>query len=229
MAQGRNDVRKRVWPMRWYQRFVVLLVSMMCISSSVLAGADEDYQAGVKSFRDGDVVGAMTPLRSASLAGHAKAQALLAEILDRTDFDEDAIALYRKSAAQGEPDGMFGLGVMVAAGEGTKKDVLAGREWILKAAEKGLALAVNVVAQAYLKGELGYIEADRNTPEALTWIKRAAANEYLPAIDALAAAYTTGSGLPVEVDRVLAEQFQSQANRIRNIDPSKGKKKQRRM
>lgn len=215
--------------MRWRQRLVVLFVSMTCIASSVLAGADEDYQAGVKSFRDGDVVGAMTPLRAASLAGHAKAQALLAEILDRTDFDEDAIALYRKSAAQGEPDGMFGLGVMVAAGEGTKKDVLAGREWILKAAEKGLPLAVNVVAQAYLRGELGYNEADRNTPEALTWIKRAATNEYLPAIDALAAAYTTGNGLPVEVDRIQAEQYQVLANRIRNIDPGKGKKKQRRM
>lgn len=214
--------------MKWCQR-AVLISGVICFSSGVLAGSDEDYQAGVKSFRDGDVVGAMTPLRAASLAGHAKAQALLAEILDRTDFDEDAIALYRKSAAQGEPDGMFGLGVMVAAGEGTKKDVLGGREWILKAADKGLVLAVNVIAQAYLKGELGYNEADRNRPEALTWIKRAASNEYLPAIDALAAAYTTGSGLPVEVDRVLAEQYQAQANRIRNIDPNKGKKKQRRM
>ena len=215
--------------MRWRQRVVVLLFGMTCISSDALAGADEDYQAGVKSFRDGDVVGAMTPLRAASLAGHAKAQALLAEILDRTDFDEDAIALYRKSAAQGEPDGMFGLGVMVAAGEGTKKDVLAGRDWILKAADTGLVLAVNVVAQAYLKGELGYKEADRNTLEALTWIKRAAANEYLPAIDALAAAYATGSGLLVEVDRIQSEQYLAQANRIRNIDPGKGKKKQRRM
>lgn len=215
--------------MRWRQWVVVLLVSTTGVSLNVLAGADEDYQAGVKSFRDGDVVGAMTPLRAASLAGHAKAQALLAEILDRTDFDEDAIALYRQSAAQGEPDGMFGLGVMVAAGEGTKKDVQAGREWILKAADKGLALAVNVIAQAYLKVELGYSEADRNTPEALIWIKRAASNEYLPAIDALVVAYTTGSGLPVEMDRIQAEQYQAQANRIRNIDPGKGKKKLRRM
>jgi len=208
----------------------VLLVSgLMCVSSAVLAGSEEDYQAGVKSFRDGDVVGAMTPLRAASLAGHAKAQALLAEILDRTDFDEDAVALYRKSAAQGDPGGMFGLGAMIAAGEGAKKDLLLGREWILKAAEKGLVIAVNVVAQAYLRGDLGYTEADRNTQEALNWLKLAATNEYLPAIDALVAAYSTGTGLPVEVDRVLAEQYQAQANRIRNIDPNKAKKKQRRV
>ncbi|MBS1142914.1 MAG: hypothetical protein H6R14_320 [Proteobacteria bacterium] len=217
--------------MQWMKCFPKSLVvaGLLFWTTAVLAGPDEDYQAGVKSFRDGDVVGAMTPLRSASLAGHAKAQALLAEILDRTDFDEDAVALYRQSAAQGEPEGMFGLGVMVAAGEGTKKDVLAGREWILKAASKGLVLAVNVVAQAYLRGELGFGEADRNSPEALAWIKQAASNEYLPAIDALAAAYSTGSGLAVEVDRTQAEQYQALANRIRNIDPGKGKKKQRRM
>jgi TPR repeat protein len=229
MAQVRNEVRKQELLIMKSCRKYAFIAGVFCISASALAGPDEDYQAGVKSFRDGDVVGAMTPLRSASLAGHAKAQALLAEILDRTDFDEDAIALYRLSAAQGEPDGMFGLGVMTASGEGTRKDVLAGRDWILKAADKGLVLAVNVVAQAYLKGELGYGDADRNTPEALLWIKRAAANEYLPAIDALAAAYATGSGLAVEADRAQAESYQAQANRIRNIDPNKGKKKQRRM
>jgi len=124
---------------------------------------------------------------------------------------------------------MFGIGVMTAAGEGTKKELLLGREWILKAAEKGLVMAVNVVAQAYLRGDLGYTEADRNTQEALNWLKLAATNEYLPAIDALVAAYSTGTGLPVEVDRVLAEQYQAQANRIRNIDPNKAKKKQRRV
>lgn len=206
-----------------------LLFGILLFPVWALAGPEEDYQAGLKSFRNGDVVGAMTPLRGASLAGHAKAQALLAEILDRTDFDEDAIALYRKSAEQGEPDGMFGLGVMIASGEGTKKDLLVGRGWIYKAAEKGQVMAINVIAQAYLKGELGYTEADRNTPEALVWIKRAAASDYLPAIDALAAAYATGSGLSVATDRELADQYQAQANRIRNIDSAKGKKKQRRM
>ncbi|MBS1197900.1 MAG: hypothetical protein H6R18_1685 [Proteobacteria bacterium] len=209
---------------------MLFLSGVLLFSASAIAGPEEDYQAGVKSYRDGDVVGAMVPLRAASLAGHAKAQALLGEILDRTDFDEDAIVLFRKSAEQGEPDGMLGLGVMISSGEGTKKDILLGRDWILKAAEKGQLLAINVIAQAYLKGELGYTEADRTTPAALNWIKLAAASDYLPAIDALALAYATGSGLAVSADRALAEQYQAQANRIRNIDPAaKGKKKQRRM
>lgn len=212
-----------------FARCLCLASGLVIFSAALHAAAEDDYQSGLKSYRNGDIVGAMAPLRQASLEGHAKAQALLAEILDRTDFDEDAIALYRKSAAQGDLDGMFGLGVMIVSGEGTKKDLLAGRAWILKAAESGHVLATNAIAQAYLKGELGFAEADRNTPDALNWAKRAADNDYLPAIDALAAAYAGGNALGVQVDRTLSEHYQAQANRIRNLDPGKGKKKQRRL
>lgn len=212
-----------------FARCLCLASGLVVFSAALHAAAEDDYQSGLKSYRNGDIVGAMAPLRQASLEGHAKAQALLAEILDRTDFDEDAIALYRKSAAQGDLDGMFGLGVMIVSGEGTKKDLLAGRAWILKAAESGHVLATNAIAQAYLKGELGFAEADRNTPDALNWAKRAADNDYLPAVDALAAAYASGNALGVQVDRTLSEHYQAQANRIRNLDPGKGKKKQRRL
>lgn len=208
-------------------RSLSLFALLACLGGSVLAEPEEDYQAGLKSHSVGDIVGAMSPLRRAALAGHAKAQALLAEILDRTDFDEDAVDLYRKAAAQGDPDGMFGLGTMIVSGEGVKKDPAAGRVWIQKAAELGHLQAINVMAQGYIKAELGISPAERDTPEALAWVKRAAANEYLPAIDALAAAYATGNGYGLAVDRALADQYQAQANRIRNVDPAK-KKKQRR-
>ena len=212
-----------------FARGLCLASGLVLFSCSLFAAAEDDYQAGLKSYRNGDIVGAMAPLRQASLEGHAKAQALLAEILDRTDFDEDAIVLYRKSAEQGDLDGMFGLGVMIVSGEGTKKDLLAGRAWILKAAESGQVQAINAIAQGYLKGDLGYTDAERNTPDALRWVKRAAENDYLPAIDALVAAYGSGNALGVAVDRGLSEQYQAQANRIRSLDPGKGKKKQRRL
>lgn len=201
---------------------------LACLGGSAIAGPEEDFQAGAKSLSVGDVVGSMTPLRRAALAGHAKAQVMLAEILDRSEFDDEAVDLYRKAAEQGNIDGMFGLGAMTVAGEGIKKDVAAGRAWILKAAEQGQPQAINVIAQAYLNAELGMTAADRETPEALAWVKRAAANDYLPAIDALTAAYASGNGLGVAADRGLAEQYQAQANRIRNVEPGK-KKKQRRM
>lgn len=202
---------------------------IMMVSAGAIAGPDEDYAAGFKSFQQNDIVGAMGPLRSAANAGHAKAQVLLAEILDRSEFDEDAVALYRKAADQGDPDGMFGLGAMTAAGEGTKKDVLEGRRWILKAAERGHKQAINVMAQAYVKGELGLSDADRVTPEALKWVTQAAENDYLPAIDALIAAYGGGNALGVSPNRALVEQYQAQANKLRNIGTAKAKKKPRRI
>lgn len=208
-------------------------VAALCLAlagAQAMAGADEDYQAGLKSFQAGDVVGAMNPLRAAADAGHAKAQVLLAEILDRSEFNEDAVALYRKAADQGDADGMFGLGAMLAAGEGVKaKMPLEGRQWIQQAAEKGHKQAINVMAQAYLKVELGLGEADRESPAALRWVKLAAENDYLPAIDALAAAYALGNRWGLEGNKGLAEQYRAQANRIRNVDPAKVKKKPRRV
>ena len=209
-------------------RVLILCVLGQCAAGIAWADTEGNFQAGLKSYREGDVVGAMVPLRAAALENHPKAQALLAEILDRTDFDEDALALFRKSAEQGDPDGMFGLGAMLVSGEGGEKDEATGRVWILKAAEAGQLLAINVIAQAYLKGELGYNEADSASPDGQRWIKLAAENAYLPAIDALAVAYETGTGLGLQADAVLAEHYRSQANRIRNLDPAKGKKKQRR-
>lgn len=200
------------------------------LSPLVMAGPDDDYRAGLKSFQDGDVVGAMAPLRSAANAGYSKAQVLLAEILDRSEFDEDAVVLYRKAADQGDPDGMFGLGAMIAAGEGVKmKDPVEGRLWIQRAADKGQKQAISVMAQAYLKSELGFSEADRMTPAALQWVILAAENNYLPAIDALIVAYSKGELLAVTPNPALVEQYQAQANKIRNIDPAKAKKRPRKV
>lgn len=204
----------------------LLLVLMLAGAGAALAGANEDYQAALKSYRDGDVVGAMPGLRRAADAGNARAQVLLAEILDRSEFDEDAVAYYRKAAAQGDPDGMFGLGAMTAAGEGVKrKDVAEGRRWILQAAELGHRQAISVMAQAYLRGELGLTEGERNTAAALHWVQRAAQQDDLPAVDALALAYRTGGQLTLAADLRLAEQYAAQANRLRGIEPGKGRKK----
>jgi TPR repeat protein len=193
------------------------------------AGPNEDYLLGLKSFQDGDVVGSMRLLRSPANAGHPKAQVLLAEILDRSEFDEDAIALYRKAAEQGDADGMFGLGAMLASGEGVKnKDPLEGRNWIKKAAELGHHQAIGAMAQTYLQGGMGVTESETNSEVAFNWVRLAAEIDYLPAIDALAAAYSTGNRWGVSQDKVLSDKYLAQSNRIRNIDPVKNKKKARR-
>jgi len=223
ILQGEHWVRR-------LSRLLAGLCGLLVVSmGAALGGPNEDYQAGFKSFREGDVVGAMAPLRQAANAGHAKAQVLLAEIYDRSEFDEEAVALYRKAAVQGDSDGMFGLGGMLAAGEGVKKDALEARQWIQKAAEAGHKQAINVMAQAYLKGELGFSEAERESATAFNWIKLAAENDYLPALDALVSAYAAGNRWGLASNKALADQYQAQANKLRNIDPGKAKKKARRV
>lgn len=211
-------------------RGLVFLIMAFAYGGSAYAGPEEDYQAGLKSYRDGDVVGAMPTLRQAADADHPKAQVLLAEVLDRAEFDEDAVAYYRKAAAQGEPDGMLGLGAMLAAGDGVdKKAPIEAREWIQKAAELRHEQSVNVMAQAYMRAELGITEAEMNSSDALRWIELAAQQNYLPAVDALAEAYRVGGKLTVSTDAKAAERYLAQANRLRGIEPGKGKKKSRKI
>lgn len=209
---------------------VALLLLTVGSVGPVFADAESDYQAGQKSFDQGDVVGSMAPLRLAADAGHAKAQVLLAQILDYSEFDEEALQYYRKAANQGNMDGMYGYGAMLLSGEGLKeKNVPEGRAWVLKAAELGHRQAINVIATALMTLGLGYQESDQNSPQALRWIQASAKNDYLPAVDALANAYREGGVLGAPQDPVLAEEYQAQANRLRGIDPSKvGKRKKTR-
>lgn len=206
----------------WRLAGVFLLAAVLGQPFAAFADVESDYLSGKDSYIAGDMVGAIPPLKKAADAGHAKAQSLLALILDYSEFDEDAVELYRKSAKQGDPDGMYGYGAMLVSGDGLKeKNVAEGRSWILKAAEQGHLQSINVIAAARMSGTLGYGEADRDTPETLHWAQLAAKNNYLPAVDGLANAYRDGGFLGATQDSALAEEYQAQANRIRGIDPSK--------
>mgnify|MGYP001256678150 CR=1 FL=1 len=174
------------------RKCIFWLVLLSCWSSLVLAGPAEDYEAGAKAFSAGNMIDAMAPLKHAADKGHAAAQALLAYILDIAEFNEEAVAYYRKSAEQGNADGQFGLASMYATGEGVAQNLDEARRLATLAAEQGNANAVVMLAQSYISGGLGLDDAARHGPEALPWIKRAADLDYLPALIALSAAYGSG-------------------------------------
>lgn len=202
-----------------------LRVLAACIGALALASAaanpDEDFRLGSRSYAQGDVLTAMARLKTAADAGHAAAQALYAQILDRADSDEEAVLYYRKSAEQGDAEGQFGYGSMLASGEGVKRDVEAGRQWITRAAEQGHRLAINELAMAYLSGQLGIAPEARGGDDALRWIRRAADNDFVPAMEALAEAYRAGGyGLPADLK--LADDW---ATRVRKARGLLGKRK----
>jgi TPR repeat protein len=166
------------------------------------AGPDEDFASGMVSYRRADFVTAMPLLRKAADAGHTEAQVVLASILDTAESDEEAVAYYRKAAAAGNLDGIFGLGTMLGAGEGVKKDVKEARSLITRAAEGGHKLAIRSLAQVYLRGELEITEEQRKGAEALKWITLASDDGFMPALEALEKAHRTGDyGLTPDIGK----------------------------
>lgn len=180
------------------------------------ASPDDDYQQGSRSYAQGDVMTAMTRLKSAADAGHAAAQALYAQILDRADSDDEAVSYYRKSAEQGDADGQFGYGSMLASGEGIKRNPEEGRQWITRAADQGHRLAINELALAYLTGQLAIAADARGGGEALRRIRLAADNDFVPAMDALAEAYRAG-GYGLSADLKLADEWLTRARKARGL------------
>lgn len=204
------------------------VVFCVLASASVTAlaspASDEDYQKGLKAYQSDDVMGAMPLLKRSADAGHAGAQAVLAYILDKAELDEEAIAYYRKAAEQGNPDGQFGLGSMYSAGEGVKRDLGEARRWTTKAAEQGHTQAINVLAQAYLSGDLGVTEEERKGAQALSWIRRAADNNYIPALEALSGAYRTG-GYGLAPDAQQADKLAATVRQLKGLGKDgRGKK-----
>lgn len=200
------------------------VVGVLLMVGVASAGVEEDYAAGMVAYNRGDFVSAMPGLRKAADAGHAESQAVLASILEVAESKEEAVAYYRKSAAAGNINGTYGLATMLASGEGVKKDVREARRLFNKAAESGHQLAIGVMAQAYIRGELELTEQERAGPEALKWINRAADNGFMVALEALEKAYRNGE-LGLAVDVAKADQIRQRIVTLKGIKEKKGRRK----
>ena len=169
--------------------------------------AVENYEAGVKAESKGDVIGALTLFKQAADEGHTPAKAKYADSLKRGQMHPEALQYYRMSV-KGDKGAEYGLGAMYDEGDGIKKDHGVARFLFGLAAEQGHKEAAFRLADAYLKGQEGLDEKERNGPAALAVLRRAAGHNYLPALDALAAAYREGKfGLtpdPNQADVVVA-------------------------
>lgn len=193
-----------------YARHLALILAM---TGGAVAAPQDDYQRGLQSYQRGDVVAAMSALRPAAQAGHAGAQALLAFILDRAGFIDEALALYRSAADQDHPEGHAGLAGYFLTGRVVAKDENAALRHFSKAADLGHAASVNVLADAYLGGQMG-LASQRETPAALAAVRRAADQGHLPALDALALAYEKG-GLGLGPDAEQARLARERAAELR--------------
>lgn len=195
----------------------LLILGWACLAAAAPA---DDFGAGERAYRAGDLAGAMALLRRAADAGHGAAQALYGHLLDVSEFDEEAARYYRRAADQGNADGQFGLGALYAAGEGVERDPAAARAWFERAAGQGHAHAINALAHAFLAGELGF---KTDAQEAgLAWVRKAAGQGYYPALAYLAEGLR--SGRFGAVDLAQAERLEA---RIRALSPEPPRKASR--
>ncbi len=184
------------------------------------AGIEEDYAAGKVSYERGDFATAMPLMRKAADAGKVEAMVIMASMLDAAEFDEEAVAYYKKAAATGSPEGIYGLATMLAAGEGIKKDPKEARVLLTKAAEAGYKPAIRGLAQTYLRGELDVSAEQMKSTEALKWLTIAADDGFMPALQALEKAYREGD-YGLAVDPVKADQLKLAILKITGGGPKK--------
>ncbi|HSD60526.1 MAG TPA: tetratricopeptide repeat protein [Burkholderiales bacterium] len=193
-------------------------------SSLALAGPEEDYKEGRKEFESGDQVAAIPKLKAAADQGHVRAQTLLGYILDVSEYDEEAVKYYQMAADKQDPEGLYALGGMYAAGEGVKQDPKKALELIRASAELGYETAINAMALAYWERQPG---VDPKAPDfndqALVWFRRAAEKGYPSACSFLAKSY--GDGLfGLAKDPEQAKQWEAKYRSSVGLKPD-GKKK----
>jgi TPR repeat protein len=192
-----------------------LAVAAQCIVlSQALAAPEDDHRRGMSAYHRGDVASAIAILRVPANGGHAPSQSLLAFILDRGDFAEEAARLYEQAAAQGDAEALAALGNFYLTGRGVAKDEKRALEHFSKAAEQGHELAMQVLADAHIRGQMGLDREPRDFARAQADLRRAADIGHLPAAEALERAHRQG-GFGLQPDATQADRWRARVAEIR--------------
>ncbi len=131
------------------------VVLLQCSAAAVFAAPEDDHRRALEAYHRGDVATAMSTLRAPAKAGHAPSQSLLAFMLDRGDFVDEAAALYRQAAAQDDTDALYALANFHLTGRGVAKDEKQALALFSKAADLGHVPSMQVLADAHAKGLMG--------------------------------------------------------------------------
>jgi uncharacterized protein len=195
--------------------------------------AEEDYQAGIIAYDRQEMIEAQELFQRAANKGHTGAMVAYASILLDSGFVGDAVAMYRKAAELGDPEGQFKLGAMYLdlgnynwKSLNSKVNLIEARKWILKSADQNFGDAVNVIALAYAQGGLGLTDAERTGPEVLKWLNKSAEAGNGEAMDMLSEAYREGK-YGLAVDNKIADEWAAKARIAYGMKEQEIKKKRK--
>lgn len=240
---------------KWMKWFGVIALSSS-VSLALAAGEpaasetkvntpQEDFEIADKADKADDMIKANTYYRKAADAGHPEAQARIGHILYRAGANFLAYSYFKKSAEQGNIEGMYGMAYMTQGGEGdAKQDMVEARKWYAAAADKGHKKSITALADGCIgpnKGQLMKSGSKANAdkllndyaticgPDPLPILNRAADIDYVPAIVALAEFYRVGklNRYEVPVNDALADAYEKKLFAILGGDPKKQKKKRK--
>lgn len=123
----------------------------------------------------------------------------------------NALTWYLKAEELGDNrvDNWFYIGVMLAKGLGTEKNIPDAIKWYTKAGERGSAEAQNNLAIIYQNGEVGM---EPNLTEAVKWYTKSAAQGNIAAQTNLGNLYFSGEGVPKDLNKAI-EFFQNPADK----------------
>lgn len=238
----------------WTKGFLVIALS--CCTTLALAAGEpaastkvntpqEDFEIGDKADKADDMIKTNTYYRKAADAGHAEAQARMGHIMYRAGSTFIAHEYFKKSAEQGNIEGMYGLAYMTQGGEGgVQQDFAEARKWYEGSAAKGHPKSIQALADGCIgpnKGQLMKAGSQANAekllenyatlcgPDPLPVLKRAADINHVPALAALAESLRTGKlhKYTIPVDNALADEYEKKLFALLGGDPKKQKKKRK--
>lgn len=169
---------------------------LLCLPSLALPGALED---GAAALDRKDYTEAHRLLLPVAKRGDAFAQynlgVMYAQGLGIKKNEEEAVAWYKKAAAQGYSEAQSNLGLMYEFGRGVDVDYELAMKWYLKAAAQGYALAQHNIGSMYFNGN----GVSKDDDKAFEWYLKAAEQGFALAQNALGAMYAKGWGVERDV------------------------------
>lgn len=202
-------------------RRIALVFSLLGVSPVALADAVVDYETGAASYRTGDIVGAMAPLKRAADAGHAKSQSMYGTILDSAEMDDEAARYFGLAAEQNDPDGQYGLAKMYLTGEAKAPSEGDIDRLVRAAAAQGHERALITLGLAYISGDPRFGADKPDDPEAGSFVIKAAEIGDVVAISALIDAYKVGR-FGLKVDPALSDKWATRLAEIRGQSANTG-------
>ena len=137
------------------QSFCIATLMLFTTSSIAFADALQDMARGDQAMKGEDIQEAAKYYRLAAEQNYAPAQVAMGELMHSTLENEEAVGWFLMAAYNGDPAGSYDLGQMYVVGEGVEPNPEKALYWIKLAAEKNYIPAIEVMVNAYQKGDLG--------------------------------------------------------------------------